>query len=72
MDRDLTVSEVLLDPMIAQMRKADAIGYASFAQFMQSAARVHARQVVEHLREQRADAFYHAVEAADRAQSRVI
>ena len=37
MDRDLTVSEVLFDPLIAQMRKADAIGYASFAQFMQSA-----------------------------------
>jgi hypothetical protein len=69
MNRDLTVSEVLLDPMIAQMRKADAIGYASFAQLMQSAARVHARQVVEHLREERADAFYHAVE---RIQDRVI
>jgi hypothetical protein len=64
MERDLTVSEVLVDPLIAQVRKADAIGNAAFAQLMQSAARVHARQVVELLREERADAFYHAVDAS--------
>jgi hypothetical protein len=72
MQYDLTVSEVLLDPLIAQVRKADAIGYAAFAQLMQSAARVHARQMVDHLREKRADAFYHAVEAADNARNRLV
>mgnify|MGYP004551718055 CR=1 FL=1 len=70
MERDLTVSEVLVDPLIAQVRKADAIGNASFAQLMQSAARVHARQVVEHLREERAAAFYHVMEAACVAENR--
>jgi hypothetical protein len=69
-ERDLTVSEVLNDPLIAQMRKADSVGHAAFTQLMQSAARVHARQVVEYLREERAAAFYHAVDAANSARDR--
>lgn len=67
MDRDLTVSEVLMDPLIAQLRKADLIGNAAFAQLMESAARVHARKAINHLGEERADAFYCAIDAANRA-----
>ncbi len=40
MDLDFTVSEVLDDLMIAQLNKADGISERSFAQLMQSAARV--------------------------------
>ncbi len=69
MDRDLTVSEVLVDPLIAQLRKADLIGNAAFAQLMESAARVHARREIDHLGEERATAFYCAIEAANRAEA---
>ncbi|WP_018897997.1 hypothetical protein [Rhizobium sp. 2MFCol3.1] len=40
MDLDFTVSEVLDDLMIAQLNKADGISERSFAQLLQSAARV--------------------------------
>lgn len=62
MDRDLTVTEVLVDPLIAQLRKADDVGYAAFAQLMQSAARVHTRQILGHLHAERVDAFYRRVD----------
>lgn len=64
MDQDLTISEVLVDPLIAQLRKADSIGYAAFAQLMESAARIHTRQQLSHLHEERADAFYRNAEIA--------
>jgi hypothetical protein len=67
MERDLTVSEVLVDPLIAELRKADLIGHAAFAQLMESAARVHARQALDHLREENAAAFY---DAASRVENR--
>jgi hypothetical protein len=66
MERDLTVSEVLVDPLIAQLRQADLIGHAAFAQLMESAARVHARRAINHLGEERATAFYCAIESARR------
>lgn len=69
MDHDLTVSEVLVDPLIAQLRKADLIGNAAFAQLMESAARIHARRSIDTLGEERVSAFYCAVEAANRAES---
>jgi hypothetical protein len=72
MERDLTVSEVLVDPLIAQLRKADLIGHAAFAQLMESAARVHERRAMEHLREERADAFYCALDAACMAENRAV
>ncbi|MGK9053880.1 hypothetical protein QTA58_17030 [Neorhizobium sp. CSC1952] len=62
MKQDLTVSEVLVDPLIAQLRKADAVGYAAFAQLMQSAARVHTRQLLGQLHAERVDAFYRRVD----------
>lgn len=68
MDRDLTVSEVLMDPLIAQLRRADLIGNAAFAQLMESAARVHARRAIDSLDEERATAFYCAIEASKRAE----
>jgi hypothetical protein len=68
MDRDLTVSEVLVDPLIAQLRKADLIGNAAFAQLLESAARVQARRSIDNLDEERASAFYCAIEAANRAE----
>lgn len=71
-ERDLTVSEVLIDPLIAQLRKADLIGNAAFAQLMESAARVHARRAIAGIEEERADAFYCAIEAAKCTEHRAI
>jgi hypothetical protein len=62
MDTDLTLSEVLVDPLIAQVRKADHVGYAAFAQLLESAARVQTRQLLGHLNEERVDAFYRRLE----------
>ncbi len=64
MERDLTVSEVLVDPLIAQLRRADMIGHAAFAQLMQSAARVHARQTAANGHEDHAEPFLCAIDAA--------
>ncbi|MFB9948133.1 hypothetical protein ACFFP0_04695 [Rhizobium puerariae] len=64
MESDLTVSEVLADPLIAQLRRADHIGYAAFAQFLESAARVHTRQLLSHLDKERVDTFYRQAEIA--------
>ncbi|TCV74465.1 hypothetical protein EDE05_103220 [Neorhizobium sp. R1-B] len=63
MDTDLTLSEVLVDPLIAQVRRADHVGYAAFAQLLESAARVHTRQRLGHLNEERVEAFYRRVAA---------
>jgi len=62
MQQDLTVTEVLVDPLIAQLRRADDVGYAAFAQLMQSAARVHTRQLLGHLHAERVDAFYRRID----------
>lgn len=64
MEQDLTLTEVLVDPLIAQLRRADEIGFAAFAQLMESAARVHTRQLVAHVHEDRTGAFYRTVEIA--------
>jgi len=64
MDQDLTISEVLVDPLIAQLRRADAVGYAAFAQLMESAARVHTRQQLSHLHEERVEAFYRSADVS--------
>jgi hypothetical protein len=63
MDTDLTLSEVLVDPLIAQVRRADHVGYAAFAQLLDSAARVHTRQRLGHLNEELVEAFYRRVAA---------
>jgi hypothetical protein len=63
MEHDLTLSEVLVDPLIAQLRQADAVGYAAFAQLLQSAARVHTRQMLGNLQTERTDVFYRRVDA---------
>jgi hypothetical protein len=47
-DLDFTVSEVLDDLMIAQLNKADGISERSFAQLLQSAARVQSLVVPHH------------------------
>ncbi|CDN48786.1 hypothetical protein [Neorhizobium galegae] len=67
MEHDLTLSEVLVDPLIAQLRQADAVGYAAFAQLLQSASRVYARQMLGNLQTERADAFYRRVDAVSGA-----
>ena len=41
---ELTISEILDDPMIHVMLNADGISRNAFAQFLESAARVHARR----------------------------
>lgn len=41
---DLTISEILEDPMIHVMLSADGISRNSFAQFLESAARVLAQR----------------------------
>ena len=64
MEHDLTISEVLADPLIMQLRNADSISFAAFAQLMESAARVHTRQLLSHLDQQRVDAFYRSADAA--------
>ncbi len=64
MERDLSVNEVLTDPLIAQLLKADSIGHAAFAQLMESAARVHMRQLLDQLNEERVDAFYRNADIA--------
>ncbi len=62
MENDLTIPEVLVDPLIAQLRLADRIGNASFAQLMESAARVHARQVTGPVDQGGVEAFYHRLD----------
>jgi hypothetical protein len=42
-DFELTVPQVLADPMIAQINKADGINERSFAQLLESAARLRSR-----------------------------
>jgi hypothetical protein len=64
MEHDLTLSEVLVDPLITQLRQADAVGYAAFAQLLQSAARVHTRQMLGNLQTERTGAFHRRVDAA--------
>ncbi|KQV80012.1 hypothetical protein ASC90_25760 [Rhizobium sp. Root1220] len=43
MKNELTISEILLDPLIALLNAADGVHERSFAQLMQSAARIAAR-----------------------------
>ncbi|MCQ1571476.1 hypothetical protein NFO65_12055 [Neorhizobium galegae] len=62
-EHDLTLSEVLVDPLITQLRQADSVGYAAFAQLLQSAARVHTRQMLGNLQTERTEAFYRRVDA---------
>lgn len=42
--QDMTISEIIDDPMIHVMLSADRISHNAFAQFLESAARVHARR----------------------------
>lgn len=67
MEQDLTLSEVLADPLIAQVRQADAIPHAAFAQLLESAARVQMRRRIELLHAQRADAFYRRLDVEPEA-----
>jgi hypothetical protein len=39
-DLDLSVPEILIDPLISQLNEADGIDVRSFAQLLESAARV--------------------------------
>lgn len=41
MKRDLTIEDVLSDPLIAQLRQADGISVQEFTQLMRSAAEIH-------------------------------
>lgn len=41
MKRDLTIEDVLSDPLIAQLRQADGISVQEFTQFMRSAAEIY-------------------------------
>jgi hypothetical protein len=70
MDCDLTLSEVIVDPLIAELRRADHIGNAAFAQLMESAARVQTRHRIELLHAARADAFYSRLAAVSERQAR--
>lgn len=44
-DFELTVPQMLADPMIAQINKADGISDRSFAQLLESAARLRSTRV---------------------------
>lgn len=69
MNRDLTLSEMLTDPLIGQLRKADHVGNAAFAQLMESAARVQTRNRIQHLHAERAEAFYRQLAAVSEEQA---
>lgn len=45
MSRDLTIGEVISDPMIVQLLQADNVPVAAFVQLLQSAARIQRAQV---------------------------
>jgi hypothetical protein len=58
MNQDLTRSDVMSDPLISQLREADQIGNAAFAQLLESAARRQTSLMMDKLNQERADAFY--------------
>lgn len=64
MEQDLTLPEVLADPLIAQLREADSVAFGSFAQLMESAARVHTRRMLAQMQEEQAETLYRQVETA--------
>ena len=45
MSRDLTIHEVISDPMIVQLLKADNVPVAAFVQLLQSAARIQKAEI---------------------------
>ncbi|MCJ8521191.1 hypothetical protein ABID21_004281 [Pseudorhizobium tarimense] len=58
MSSDLTISEVLSDPLIGLMLKADGLDRDAFADLLGAAARDQLQQKLSQLREQRATHFY--------------
>ena len=58
MSNDLTISEVLSDPMIGLMLKADRLDRDAFADLLSTAANDQLQQKMSQLREERAAHFY--------------
>jgi hypothetical protein len=55
---DLTMTEVMQDPLISLVLKADGIDDTSFANSLERARRRFIDQGLERLRQERADHFY--------------
>ncbi|TDK36854.1 hypothetical protein E2F50_08050 [Rhizobium deserti] len=55
---DLTLTEVMQDPLISLVLKADGIDDTSFANSLESARRRFIDQGLERLRQESADHFY--------------
>jgi hypothetical protein len=55
---DLTLTEVIKDPLISLVLKADGIDNTAFANSLESARRRFIDQGLERLRQERADHFY--------------
>ena len=65
MTDDMTIHEVVADPLIAQVLAADSISGDAFAELLASAARIQVTQKISRLHEERAEAFYHALGGAE-------
>jgi len=68
MPTDLTLAEALSDPLIGLMLRADGLDKASFADFLDRAARLQLEQKLTDLQERRAEAFYVRLAARETIQ----
>nr|CAD6425810.1 hypothetical protein REQ54_02794 [Rhizobium sp. Q54] len=68
MPTDLTLAEALSDPLIGLMLQADGLDKASFADFLDKAARLQLEQKLTDLQERRAEAFYVRLAARETIQ----
>ncbi len=65
MATDLTVAEVLSDPLIGLMLEADGMDKAAFADLLDRVAREQLHQKMSKLQERRADMFYTRLAASE-------
>lgn len=65
MATDLTVTEVLSDPLIGLMLEADGMDKATFADLLDRVAREQLHQKMSSLQQRRADMFYTRLAASE-------
>jgi hypothetical protein len=63
MYNDLSFDEMISDPLVAQLRKADGVSKTDFADLMQTASRTYRESRVKAVNASQADRFYRTVGA---------
>ncbi|MFN7101414.1 MAG: hypothetical protein ACK4N1_02225 [Pseudorhizobium sp.] len=67
MTTDLSITEVVSDPLIALMLRADGTEPDVFAEMLSRASRVQLEQKISRLHEERANHFYRQLSAVEAA-----